>query len=48
MRTVNKALAAATGAGLLTLLLPLTAHAAEDAPNAVALTGSGTRRPWWC
>ena len=43
MKTVNKALAAATGAGLLTLLLPLTAHAAEDAPNAVALTGSGTR-----
>lgn len=39
----KKALAAAAGVGLLTMLLPLTAHAADEGPNAVALTGSGTR-----
>jgi hypothetical protein len=43
MKLRKKALAAAAGVGLLTMLLPLTASAADEAPNAVALTGGGTR-----
>ena len=43
MKMHKKALAAAVGVGLLTTLLPLTAHAADEGPNAVALTESGTR-----
>jgi uncharacterized protein DUF4394 len=43
MKIRRKALAAAVGFGLLTALLPLTASAADDGPNAVALTGGGTR-----
>jgi hypothetical protein len=43
MKLRKKALAAAAGVGLLTMLLPLTASAADESPNAVALTGGGTR-----
>ena len=39
----KKVLAAAVGVGLLTTLLPLSADAADDGPNAVALTDAGTR-----